>query len=133
MAPMGRVHLHDAVRHEEFGGALAAMDLLVVPSRTTPRWKEQFGRVITEAMACEVAVVGSDSGEIPHLIRRSGGGLVFREGDADDLYEQVRSFVVDPGRAREFGRTGARHVAANYTNDVVARRLVADLRSHGLC
>lgn len=132
-APPGRVRLEDAVPHGEFGRVLAAMDLLVVPSRTTPRWKEQFGRVLTEAMACEVAVVGSDSGEIPHLIERTGGGLVFRERDADDLYGRVRSLVLDPMRARELGRIGARHVAAHYTNDVVARRLVADLRAHGLC
>ena len=49
---------------------------LVLPSRTTPRWKEQFGRVLIEAMACGVPPVGSDSGEIPHVI--DDAGLVFR-------------------------------------------------------
>lgn len=41
------------------------LDVLVLPSRTLAHWKEQFGRVLTEAMACAVAVIGSDSGEIP--------------------------------------------------------------------
>lgn len=64
-APGRRVHVLDAVPHVDVGRVLAAMDVLVLPSRTTPRWKEQFGRVLTEAMACEVAVVGSDSGRSP--------------------------------------------------------------------
>ena len=29
-----------------------AIDILCVPSQTTPRWREQFGRVIIEAFAC---------------------------------------------------------------------------------
>ena len=127
-APSGRVHLLDAVPHTEIGRVLAAMDVLVLPSRTTPRWKEQFGRVITEAMACEVAVVGSDSGEIPNLLRRTGGGIVVREENSDDLFEAVGSLVGNPARARALGRAGALYVGAHYTNEAVARQLVADLR-----
>lgn len=43
----------------------ASIDVLVLPSRTTATWKEQFGRVLVEAMACQTPVIGSDSGEIP--------------------------------------------------------------------
>ncbi len=55
--------------------------MLALPSRTTPTWKEQFGRVIVEALWCGVPVVGSDSGEIPWLIELTGGGLTFPEGE----------------------------------------------------
>ena len=48
------------------------LDAFVLPSRTTPAWKEQFGRVLIEAMACAVPVVGSDSGEIPHVLGDAG-------------------------------------------------------------
>ena len=54
-------------------------DVLVGPSLTTPRWKEQFGRMLVEAMACGVPVIGSDSGEIPHVI--GDAGIVVPEGD----------------------------------------------------
>src|SRR5207248_7375754 len=47
-------------------------DVLVGPSLTTPRWKEQFGRMLVEAMACGVPVIGSDSGEIPNVIGDAG-------------------------------------------------------------
>ena len=44
----------------------------MLPSLTRPNWKEQFGRVLVEAMACGVPVVGSDSGEIPRVIGEAG-------------------------------------------------------------
>ncbi len=59
------------------------LDILVVPSRTMPHWKEQFGRVIVEARACGVMVLGSDSGAIPHVI--GNAKRIFKEGDVHDL------------------------------------------------
>lgn len=47
---------------------LRAMDCLVLPSRTMPDWKEQFGLVIPQAMLCGTPVLGSDSGAIPEVV-----------------------------------------------------------------
>ncbi len=55
------------------------LDILVLPSLSRPNWVEQFGRVLIEAMACGVAVVGSASGEIPWVI--GDAGVLFPEGD----------------------------------------------------
>ncbi|MGZ3693733.1 MAG: glycosyltransferase [Bdellovibrionota bacterium] len=85
-----KVTFRPAIAHHQVGDTVGAIDLLVLPSRTVKNWKEQFGRILVEAMACGAAVVGSDSGEIPHLIARSNGGLVFREGNAEDLAEKIR-------------------------------------------
>jgi glycosyltransferase involved in cell wall biosynthesis len=64
-------------------GFYANIDVLIVPSKTTPNWKEQFGRVIIEAWACGCLVIGSDSGEIPFLIDSSDH--IFPEGDTEAL------------------------------------------------
>ncbi len=66
------------IPNSELPGYLNCMDVFVLPSLTTPNWKEQFGRVLIEAMSCEVPVIGSDSGEIPEVIGSSG--LTFPEG-----------------------------------------------------
>lgn len=66
---------------------LSALDVLVLPSRTTPHWKEQFGRVLVEAMACGVPVIGSDSGAIPDVIGEAG--IVFREGNHKELAQKI--------------------------------------------
>jgi glycosyltransferase involved in cell wall biosynthesis len=70
---------------------LITTDVLVLPSLTTKGWKEQFGRVLIEAMASGVAVVGSSSGEIPHVI--GDAGLVFPEGNAMALAAALRQLA----------------------------------------
>jgi L-malate glycosyltransferase len=56
---------------------LNCMDCLVLPSCTIKKWKEQFGRILIETMACKVPVIGFDSGEIPNAI--GDCGLIFKE------------------------------------------------------
>ena len=72
---------------------LNELDVLVLPSLTRRNWKEQFGRILIEAMACEVPVVGSSSGEIPHLI--ADAGLVFPEGDVEALRDALCKLMQD--------------------------------------
>jgi glycosyltransferase involved in cell wall biosynthesis len=98
------------VPHEETPCYLAAFDLLVLPSETQPSWKEQFGRVIIEALACGTPVIGSDSGEIPNHIVASGGGLVFPERNAAALADKLRTLTSDQTlrqRCAENGRKWA--------------------------
>ncbi len=67
------------VKHEDVPQILPTMDVLLCPSQTTPFWREQFGRMIIEAFACGVAVIASDSGEIPFVM--DGAGLIVSEHD----------------------------------------------------
>lgn len=82
-----RVIFTGAVEPKDIPLFINAMDVLVVPSRTTFNWKEQFGRVIAEAMACGVPVIGSDSGAIPEVI--GSGGVIFKEGDIYGLKNSI--------------------------------------------
>jgi glycosyltransferase involved in cell wall biosynthesis len=93
-------------------------DVLVLPSRTTPRWKEQFGRVLIEAMACETVVVGSDSGQIPTVI--GNAGLVFPEGNVDALVVHLERLEADHQLASELGAAGRRRVLQNFTHERIA-------------
>jgi glycosyltransferase involved in cell wall biosynthesis len=106
------------------------LDVLVLPSESQPNWIEQFGRVLIEAMSCEVAVVGSDCGEIPHVI--GDAGLVFPEGDADALRDRLSALAADPARRESLGRRGRQRVLDCYTHarvaaatDEVYRRMLA--------
>jgi glycosyltransferase involved in cell wall biosynthesis len=96
------------------------LDVLAVPSLTTPTWKEQFGRVIIEAMACQVAVVGSDSGEIPHVI--GDGGLVTPEGDPAALAAALQRLLDDPAERARLAAAGRARVLAHYTQASLARQ-----------
>ncbi|HBE02679.1 MAG: hypothetical protein A2096_05960 [Spirochaetes bacterium GWF1_41_5] len=78
-----KIFLTGNLSPEELPAWYSLMDILVLPSRTTAVWKEQFGRVLAEAMLMEVNVIGSDSGEIPLVIGNTG--LIFKERNSDSL------------------------------------------------
>jgi len=94
------------------------LDVLVLPSLTRPNWKEQFGRVLIEAMACGVPVVGSDCGEIPNVIGQAG--LIFPEGDADELRARLERLMGDPYLRMRLARLGRERVLARYTQARIA-------------
>jgi glycosyltransferase involved in cell wall biosynthesis len=96
------------------------LDALVIPSRTRPNWKEQFGRVLIEAMASGVPVIGSDSGEIPHVI--GDAGLIFPEGRADVLRAHLSSLLRDLHLRGELARRGRERVLARFTQAQIAAR-----------
>jgi len=98
------------------------LDALVLPSRSRPNWVEQFGRVLVEAMACGVPVVGSDCGEIPHVI--GDAGLVFPEGDVDGLRAHLARLRDDPALRADLARRGRERVLAEYTQAQVAAQTV---------
>jgi glycosyltransferase involved in cell wall biosynthesis len=102
---------------------LRTLDVLVLPSRTTPSWKEQFGRVLIEAMASGVAVVGSDSGEIPHVI--GDAGLVFAEGDVDALRAHLQFLMDTPAQRIRLAKAGRARVVDRFTMRHVAVQTVA--------
>jgi glycosyltransferase involved in cell wall biosynthesis len=99
-----------------------AMDVLILPSRTTSRWKEQFGRVIIEAHACETPVIGSDSGAIPQVV--GSGGLIFRERNPAVLAVSINELQASPDRCRRFGEIGRSQVERHYTWKCVAEQMV---------
>lgn len=124
----GELRLESRVRFlaEQPGDALPrvmnAMDALVLPSRTTARWKEQFGRVIIEAHACETPVIGSDSGAIPQVV--GSGGLIFRERNPASLAASINELQASPDRCRRFGEIGRAQVERQYTWKCVAEQMV---------
>lgn len=126
--PPGMAVFTGAVAHHAAPDYLAALDILVVPSRTMRRWKEQFGRVLVEGLACGVPLVGSDSGNVPALIEDTGGGLVFREGDAEDLAQKLDTLLSDPRAARALAERGRARVVEKYSNPRVAEMLHATLK-----
>jgi glycosyltransferase involved in cell wall biosynthesis len=74
---------------------LNRMDILVLPSLRTKYWMEQFGRVLIEAMACEVPVVASDSGGIPEVVIEGETGFLIRPGDSHGCAEKILRLLSD--------------------------------------
>jgi glycosyltransferase involved in cell wall biosynthesis len=116
------------VPHEEAPGWLSLFDVLILASETRPNWKEQFGRVILEANACETAVIGTESGEIGNVIRNTGGGVIVPEGDVAALGAAMLELAEDPQRTRKLALQGASAVAEKYDQGYLASRFIASIR-----
>ncbi|MEB3295647.1 MAG: hormogonium polysaccharide biosynthesis glycosyltransferase HpsO [Synechococcales bacterium] len=130
-----RIVILDSVPHAEVAQYIRAMNALVLPSETTYQfktltavgWKEQFGHVLIEAMACQVPVIGSDSGEIPNVIAEAG--LVFPEGDSTTLSDRLMQLIDHPSLAEEIATRGYQRAMAKYTNHALAKELLELYRS----
>jgi len=71
------------------------IDVLILPSLTTPRWKEQFGRVLVEAALSGCLVIGSSSGAIPEVMTKLGyKQFIFKENDSEDLMRVLKQIII---------------------------------------
>ena len=113
-----RISFDEWIPSSHTPGYYRQLDVLVLPSRTRSNWKEQFGRVLVEAMACGVPVIGSDSGEIPNVIGEAG--LIFPEGDANALQQHLAQLLRDQDLKASLAEKGRKRVLAQYTQAKVA-------------
>lgn len=115
-----RVVWKSTIPHLAVPDYINAMDVVVLPSLTTTRWKEQFGHVLIEAMACEVPVIGSDSGAIPEVI--GDAGIIVSEGDATALADALRRLREAPADRKALGQRGRERVLTLYTHERIAHQ-----------
>lgn len=94
------------VGHQDRTGVreiLQSADIFVLASVDIRGQREGTPTAVMEAMASGLPLVVSDSGGAQHLVRRSGGGLVFRQGDAGDLARAIDVLVSSPELRRTMG------------------------------
>jgi glycosyltransferase involved in cell wall biosynthesis len=79
-------------RSAEVWDVLAAMDVLVVPSR----WVENSPNVILEAQAVGVPIIGSNLGGVAEMVQHEENGLLFTVDDVHDLARQLQRLIDEP-------------------------------------
>jgi glycosyltransferase involved in cell wall biosynthesis len=115
------IYFIGSIPFDQIPELLSALDIIVLPSRTTFSWKEQFGRILVEAMACGVCTVGSDSGAIPAVIGTSG--WVYQENDPYALTKILDDLCRDDDERNRLAQEGRSRVIEHFTNDILAQRL----------
>jgi teichuronic acid biosynthesis glycosyltransferase TuaC len=95
----------------------SASDILVVPSRTEP-----LGRIVLEALACKVLVVGAQIGGIPDLVADERTGLLFQPGDASDLRRKLEQALTSPD-AEQWSAAGYEQARENLNWRAIAARI----------
>ncbi len=111
-----------------------AADALVLPSLATRYWKEQYGMVLAEAMACGTAVVSTFSGSIPEVV--GDAGILVRSEDPRDLAGALKRLLCGEAFRAGLGRRGRERSLALFDSretangiDRLFRSLLAEGRS----
>jgi glycosyltransferase involved in cell wall biosynthesis len=115
------------LNHGAVSAWLSNLDVIVVPSRTMNGWKEQFGRVLVEAMAVGVVPIGSDSGAIPEVI--GDGGVVIPENDPTALAAALAAAAKNPERLKQLAAWARARAQREYSPETFARRVAAVVRA----
>jgi glycosyltransferase involved in cell wall biosynthesis len=110
------------IPRQELQSYWESIDVLVLPSISTIKSTEQFGRVLVEAMGAGVPVIGSSSGAIPEVI--GDAGLVFPEGNAGALADALRRIRDDEELRADLVRRGYERLQRHYSYDVIIGRTV---------
>jgi glycosyltransferase involved in cell wall biosynthesis len=116
---LSKCNWHGNIPYAEIPKEIKSLDVLIVPSREIGHLKEQFGRVVIEAMSCGVNIIVSDSGYLPKLV--GSLGLVFKKGVAVDLEEKIRYFSNQHNRFP--AQTLRDHAIGNFSAKATAERL----------
>lgn len=116
---MNRAEFVGAVPYEHVPGYYRRMDMLVMPTRTTARIREQFGRVLVEAMSSGVPVLGTTCGAIPEVI--DNAGVIVAEDDAVAMGDALRQLLRDDILRERLAKAGRARVEQHYSWEQVAR------------
>ncbi len=116
----GRVHLVGDAMHDRVPRYMNAFDVLCAPSRATAHWREQFGRMLIEGMACGVPVIAADTGEIPHVV--GDAGLVVGGESPGDWSRAIEITVQDNEQRQEMSSRGLARVRERFAWPIVARQ-----------
>jgi len=91
----------------------------------TSNRKEGWGAVLNEAMNSSCGVVASSAiGSVPFLIKDGENGLIYEDGNIDDLYKKVK-FLLDNTKVREqLGLYAYKTMVEQWNADNAAERLI---------
>ncbi len=117
---LSRARFTGAISYDQVPKLYREIDVLVMPTETTEKIREQFGRVLVEAMASGVPVVGSTCGAIPEVIEAAG--LVFPERDANALAAAIKQMLKDAALRERLSQQGQARARKNYSWEVVATK-----------
>ncbi|HEX7999722.1 MAG TPA: glycosyltransferase family 4 protein [Pyrinomonadaceae bacterium] len=105
-----RVYRTGAIKHSQILAYMQACDVLVFPSIS-----DGCPNKVLEAMLAGRAIVASDVGGIPELVRDGVDAVLVEPRDDEQLLNALESLLDDPARARSLGESARRRALSDFT------------------
>ena len=116
-----RVHLLGSMSPEEVRTHMEQSEIFLFTSDRNEGW----GAVLNESMNSACAVVASRAiGSVPFLLHDRENGLVYEDGDLDDLYEKVKYLLDHPTERTKMGKAAYRTLTETWNAESAAARLL---------
>ena len=112
----GRIRFRGVMPQAELVLEMRNACVLVLPSAS-----EGLGRVLLEAMATGIPVIGSDVGGIPELVQEGINGFLVPPGDEKALAEKIRWVLENPEQARAMGCHGRAFVEGFFSTEAYVK------------
>lgn len=110
---------HFMGHHPDPAAVMREIDVLVHPSDL-----ESFGRIIVEAMASRLPVVGVRGGGVAAIVEDGVTGLLAECDSASDIAVQIERLAADAQLRRAMGEAGRRRAEADYSIDTHVARML---------
>ena len=86
---------------------------------------EGWGAVLNESMNSGCAVVASHAiGSVPYLMKHNENGLIYKSGDVDEIYQNVKYLLDNPGEQQRLGSAAYETITGLWNAEVAAQRLM---------
>lgn len=128
-----RIRNLNVVKHVEFLGSLTAdeivkyqnySDVFVLPSLSNKTGTEALGLSLLEAMSSGCAVIGTDVGGIPFIIKNDYNGILVRQKDSKSLSNAIINLLKNRKKAKMLGKNAVKFVKENYSWEKISKEFM---------
>lgn len=113
------VHFVGAYSRSEMPFALAAADVVVIPSV----WEEPFGTIVVEAMAAGTPVIAYRSGGIPESVEENVTGILVKKGNVAGLTDAILTLYQNPDLRRNMSAAAKERARERFTWEIAAQKI----------
>ena len=99
-------------------------DIFIFPSLSNKTGTEALGLALMEAMSSGCAVIGTNVGGIPSLIKNGYNGVLVKQKDSRELSKSAIALLKNKKKAEAMGRNAAAFIQKNYSWDKVSSRFI---------
>jgi len=117
---LSQLRIVENIPHSELNSYYNAADIFVLPS-----YREPFGIVVAEAMACQLPVIASNKGGIPEIVKNGKSGILVPIKDSESITNAINILFADKNLREKMGRFGREIVLKNFTWGIATKRILA--------
>ena len=99
-------------------------DVFVLPSLANKTGTEALGLALMEAMSSGCAVVGTNVGGIPSLIKNGYNGILVKQKDSGELSKAILMPLKNRKKAEKMGKNAAAFIQKNYSWDKIGKEFI---------